>query len=311
MDYTTLGRTGLRVSVMGLGCGGPSRLGQRYGNSETDSVEIVRAALAQGITFFDTAEAYDTEEILGRGLRGERRENVVISTKMSSWNGDAPAPRVRAALEGSLRRLGTDYVDVYHIHGLASSRYGHAVAELVPEMLKLRDEGKLRFVGVTEAFSPDPGHEMLQQAVQDDCWDIIMVGFNILNQSARERVLATTRKKDTGVLIMFAVRRALRDPANLREALAQLSERGLVEPDVVSDGGGLDFLIHDGGATSLQDAAYRFCRYEPGVHVVLSGTGDPLHLESNAASLGRPPLPEADTARLREMFARVDDISGS
>jgi aryl-alcohol dehydrogenase-like predicted oxidoreductase len=93
--------------------------------------------------------------------------------------------------------------------------------------------------------------------------------------------------------------------------LVQLSERGLVEPDVVSDGGGLGFLIRDGGATSLQDAAYRFCRYEPGVHVVLSGTGDPLHLESNAASLGRPPLPEADTARLREMFARVDDISGS
>jgi aryl-alcohol dehydrogenase-like predicted oxidoreductase len=298
---------------MGLGCGGPSRLGQSYGNSETDSVEIVRAALAHGVTFFDTAEAYGTEEILGRGLRGERRENVVISTKMSSWTGDAPVPasRVRAALEDSLRRLGTDYVDVYHIHGLATSRYGHAVAELVPEMLKLRDEGKLRFVGVTEPFSSDPGHEMLQLAVQDDCWDIIMVGFNILNQSARERVLVTTRKKDIGVLIMFAVRRALRDPANLRDALADLSERGLVEPDATSGDGALDFLIHDGGATSLQDAAYRFCRYEPGVHVVQSGTGDPLHLESNAASLERPPLPEADTARLREMFARVDDISGS
>ncbi len=311
MDHTTLGRTGVRVSVMGLGCGGPSRLGQSYGNSETDSVEIVRAALAHGVTFFDTSEAYGTEEILGRGLRGERRESVVISTKMSSWNGDAPASRVRAALEDSLRRLGTDYVDVYHIHGLASSRYAHAVAELVPEMLKLRDEGKLRFIGVTETFSSDPGHEMLQQAVQDDCWDIIMVGFNILNQSARERVFATTREKDIGVLIMFAVRRALRDPANLREALADLSERRLVEPDATSGDGALDFLIHDGGATSLQDAAYRFCRYEPGVHVVLSGTGDALHLESNAASLGRPPLREEDTARLREMFARVDDVSGN
>ncbi len=78
-----------------------------------------------------------------------------------------------------------------------------------------------------------------------------------------------------------------------------------------ANAGGLDFLVHDGGATSLQDAAYRLCRHEPGVHVVLSGTGSVSHLESNAASLGRPPLPAEDAARLRELFARVDDVSGN
>jgi aryl-alcohol dehydrogenase-like predicted oxidoreductase len=184
------------------------------------------------------------------------------------------------------------------------------VSELVPEMLKLRDEGKLRFLGVTEAFNSDPGHDMLQRAVQDDCWDVIMVGFNILNQCARERVLAGTQAKDIGVLNMFAVRRALRDPANLAEVLADLAERGLVDPDAAADDA-LDFLFHEGGATSLQDAAYRFCRYEPGVHLVLSGTGNVSHLDSNVASLTRPPLPEADLARLREIFARVDDVSGN
>jgi aryl-alcohol dehydrogenase-like predicted oxidoreductase len=312
MDHITLGRTGLDVSVMGLGCGGPSRVGQSYGRSEAESVEVVRAAVAHGVTFFDTAEAYGTEEILGKGLQRERREDLVISTKMSSWGeDDVQASRVRSALEASLRRLGTDYVDVYHIHGLSASRYDHAIGELVPEMLKLRDEGKLRFVGVTEAFNSDPGHEMLQRAVGDDCWDVVMVGFNILNQSARDRVFAGTRQKNIGVLIMFAVRRALRDPANLAEALADLAERGLIDPGIASSDAALDFLVHDGGATSLQDAAYRFCRYEPGVHVVLSGTGNSSHLDSNVASLRRPPLPEADVARLREMFARVDDVSGS
>jgi aryl-alcohol dehydrogenase-like predicted oxidoreductase len=313
MEYTTLGRTGLRVSAMGLGCGGPSRVGQSYGRSEEESVEVVRAALAHGVTFFDTAEAYGTEEILGEGLRREQREKVVISTKMSSWEGDRStlASRVRAALEASLRRLGTDYVDVYHLHGLGAEHYDHAVGELVPELIKLRDEGKLRFIGVTEVFSSDPGHEMLQRAVRDDCWDVIMVGFNILNQCARDRVLAATREKDIGVLIMFAVRRALRDAAGLQEALADLRERGLLGPEERADGGALDFLIHDGGAASLQDAAYRFCRYEPGVHVVLSGTGSVSHLESNAASFDRPPLPAEEAARLREMFAEVDDVSGN
>jgi aryl-alcohol dehydrogenase-like predicted oxidoreductase len=312
MDYTTLGRSGIRVSVMGLGCGGHSRLGQSYGNTEEQSVEVVRRAVDLGANFFDTAEAYGTEEILGRGLRGEPRGDVVISTKRSMWGDDGlRAEGVAPALEASLRRLGTDYVDVYHLHGLSAQHYDRAVEELVPELMRLRDEGKIRSIGVTEVFSSDPGHEMLSRAVRDDCWEVIMVGHNILNQSARERVLAATQEKSIGVLIMFAVRRALSDGTALAEVLADLRDRGRVDPKLVGDETALDFLIREGGATSVQDAAYRFCRYEPGVHVVLSGTGKVEHLKANAESLRRPPLPEADVERLRRMFAGVDDVSGN
>lgn len=312
MDYTTLGRTGIRVSVMGLGCGGHSRLGQSYGNTEEQSVEVARRALDLGVNFFDTAEAYGTEEILGKGLLGTPREKVIISTKRSMWGDDGlRAEGVAPALEASLRRLGTDYVDVYHLHGLARQHYDRAVDELMPELIRLRDEGKLRSIGVTEVFNSDPGHEMLSRAVQDDFWDVIMVGFNILNQSARERVLAATQEKNIGVLIMFAVRRALSDRTALAEALADLRERGRVDGKLVGDETALDFLVHRGGATSLQDAAYRFCRYEPGVRVVLSGTGKVEHLEANAESLRRPPLPAEDVERLQQMFAGVDDVSGN
>ncbi len=310
MDYTTLGRTGQRVSVMGLGCGGHSRLGQSYGKSEQESVEIVRAALAHGITFFDTAEGYGTEEILGRGLAQEPRGNVVVSTKMSPTAGGqlVPRGRVREALEESLRRLRTDYVDVYHLHGLRLQHYDAAVAELVPELVRLREQGKLRFIGVTEVFASDPGHAMLQRAVQDEWWEVIMVGFNLLNQSARERVLAVTRQKGIGVLNMFAVRRALGDAVALATVLADLSTRGLVPEGAA---GVLESLVREGGAASLQDAAYRFCRYEPGIDVVLSGTGNPAHLESNVASLTRPPLRPEAAVRLRGLFAKVDDVSGN
>ena len=314
MDYTVLGRTGLRVSVMGLGCGGHSRLGQSYGNTETESVEVVRRAQDLGVTFFDTAEGYGTEEILGKGLVGARREEVVISTKKSTWHdGESPLPasEVARGLEASLRRLQTDYVDVYHLHGLPAEQYEHAVNELAPELLRLRDQGKLRFIGVTEAFASDPGHETLQRAVQDDCWDVVMVGFNLLNQSARERLLAKTIEKNIGVLNMFAVRRALSDPAALKELLLDLRSRDLVDPDLVGDEQALDFLLSEGGAESLPEAAYRFCRYEPGVHVVLSGKGKLDHLDRNAASLARRPLPEEDVARLKLMFRRVDDVSGN
>ena len=83
MEYVTLGRTGLRVSVLGLGAGGHSRLGQRTGASEEESVAIVRRALAHGVTLVDTAEAYGTEAIVGRALPTARRADIVLSTKKS------------------------------------------------------------------------------------------------------------------------------------------------------------------------------------------------------------------------------------
>ena len=76
-------------------------------------------------------------------------------------------------------------------------------------MLRLRDAGAIRFLAISERFAADPGHVMLQRAVLDDCWDVMMVGFNLLNQSARDRVFNATRERDIAVEVMFAVRRAL------------------------------------------------------------------------------------------------------
>jgi aryl-alcohol dehydrogenase-like predicted oxidoreductase len=214
-------------------------------------------------------------------------------------------------VHGCLRRLGTEYVDVLHLHGVRAPDYDHCVAELVPALVALRDAGKIRFLGITEAFGPDPGHEMLVRAVQDDCWDVMMVGFNILNQSARERVFPATRAKNIGVLDMFAVRRALANPNALKELVADLARQGRLDGRDFDANDPLGFLLESGAASSVTDAAYRFCRYEPGIHVVLSGTGSVAHLEANAASLSAPPLPDEITERLRGLFAGIDSVSGN
>jgi L-galactose dehydrogenase len=310
MDYVTLGRTGLRASVLGLGGGGHSRLGQRTGASAEESVRLVRRALELGVTFIDTAEAYGTEAIIGEALRGTPREQVVLSTKKSLSADGAPidAAALARGLDASLRRLGVHHVDIYHLHGVRAEQYDRAVAELVPELLRQREAGKIRFLGITEAFGADTGHEMLGRAVHDDYWDVVMVGFNILNQSARTRVLEETRRRETGVLCMFAVRDALSRPEKLLETVAELLRQGLVDPAALDGDDPLGFVLS--AARSLPEAAYRFCRAEPGVHVVLSGTGRIEHLEANVASILRPPLPEEVRARLVELFARVDSVSG-
>jgi aryl-alcohol dehydrogenase-like predicted oxidoreductase len=92
--------------------------------------------------------------------------------------------------------------------------------------------------------------------------------------------------------------------------VVELTEQGLLDGDLDADEP-LGFLVHDGGGVSVVDAAYRFCRDEPGIDVVLTGTGNVEHLKENIASLERPPLPDSDTARLKQIFARVDSVSGN
>ncbi|MBY9021056.1 MAG: aldo/keto reductase [Candidatus Lokiarchaeota archaeon] len=309
MEYTTLGRTGLKVSVMGLGCGGPSRIGQATGNSEEESIAIVKYGLNSGINFIDTAEVYQTEKIVGKAIEGFNRKDIVLSTKKSTWGTMKPSD-VKKSFERSLKNLKTDYIDIYHLHGVILQDYDHLYSEVVPILLELRDQGKIRFLGITERFNPDPHHSMLQRALQDDIWDVMMVGFNILNQSARERVFSSTIEKKIGILIMFAVRLALSRPKRLKECIEELIQNKQINPSVIDKEDPLGFLIHEHGAESVVDAAYRFCLYEPGTHVILSGTGSLDHLKENIKIMQKPPLPKKDVIKLTEIFKKVDSISG-
>ncbi|MDF1512372.1 MAG: aldo/keto reductase [Anaerolineae bacterium] len=309
MEKKILGRTGLEVTVMGIGYGGPSRVGQRTGRSEHQSVSVIRRALDAGINFIDTAEAYHTETIVGKAIKGLDRSQLVLSTKKSLGEHITGQDVVRS-LESSLRQLGTDYIDIYHLHGVQLKNYAYLAADIVPVLQRMRDQGKLRFIALSELFGPDPQHAMLQRALQDDVWDVMMVGFNVLNQSARDRVFAATIEKNIGILIMFAVRRALSQPERLVQVIGELIQNGQVDPGDIDRDNPLGFLIHEEGALSVPDAAYRFCRDEPGTHVILSGTGNLEHMEANIASFNRPPLPEPDRQRLMHIFRNVDAVSG-
>jgi len=313
MDYTTLGRTGLRVSVAGLGCGGPSRLGQSTGRSEDESIAVVKTAIDSGINLLDTAEVYGTEEIVGKAIAGIGRDDVVVATKAWWQNregGIRSASGLGRSLDRSLENLQTDRVDIYFLHGVTPDVYEDVRDALVPALERFRADGKVRFIGVTEHFGSDTRHEMLRRALHDDWIDVVMLGFSILNQSARDTVFPLTREKGVGTLDMFAVRRALSRPEDLRALVADLSRSGLLDGELDPDDP-LGFLVHEGGAVGTVDAAYRFCRDEPGIDVVLTGTGSIEHLKENVTSLERPSLPDADLARLRDVFARVDSVSGN
>ena len=311
MEYTTLGRTGLKVSVAGLGCGGASRLGLGTGHDKAHAVGIVQRALDLGVNFIDTAQYYGTEPAVGAAISGRARDSVVISTKhkVSLIDGTVfTVAEILAGLDRSLRALGTDHVDVFCLHTVLPKEYDRVMAEIVPPLLREKEKGKFRFLGITEFAGRDPRHESLARALDADCWDVMMVAFHMLNQNARHRVFPQTQAKNIGTLLMFAVRAIFSAPGRLQQDITELAAAGRVPKWLAEKKNPLDFLLHDQGARDIIEAAYRYARHEPGANVVLFGTGNPDHLAPNINAILQPPLPAADAQKIAELFGALEGV---
>jgi L-galactose dehydrogenase len=303
MEYTTLGRTGLRVSVAGLGTGGFSRLGLKSGKTEDESARLVHEAMDLGINFIDTAANYGTEGVVGKALKSIPRDKVVVATKAQVRNG-AGAKELTASIDNSLKLMGTDYIDVFNLHGIELNEYDHAMS-VVPALLDAKQKGKIRHIGITENPINDFTNAMLKRAVNDAVWEVYMTGFHMMHQVARQNVFPATQKKGIGTLLMFAVRSIFADPPRVAREMKALADRGLVERWLGETNDPLGFLVHEGGAANMIEAAYRYARHEPGVDVVLFGTGDAEHLRKNVASLLKPPLPQPDREKIEKLFGHL------
>ncbi len=314
MQYCTLGRTGLKVSVAALGAGGTSRLGAAKGLPRAHSVALIHEALDLGVNLVDTAPTYGTEEIVGEALVG-RRQNVIVSTKARANRPGTEldstdyvtAEEFRQSVESSLRALRTDCLDLLHLHGVRPHQYDYSMKVLLPQMQKLRSEGKLRFFSITEGFGVDAEHETLRRAVADGDWDVVMGGFNMLNPSAVLHLLPDCTASNVGYLCMYAVRGALTDTTRLEAAMRRMGERGDLKDD---PGAGklVDALVRSG--LPLAEIAYRFCRHTAGVCSVLFGTGDFGHLRKNIEWMNKPALPSDLVALVLEVFGGVRRETG-
>ncbi len=307
MEYRPLGKTGLTVSVAGLGCGGNSRLGLGRGASFDDCVAVVRTAVDLGVNFLDTAEAYGTEEIVGTAARAHGRDKLVISTKAIFSSSDT-AETVTRKVEASLKRLGLDHVDVFHFHAVNPTAYEHHRDVLAPALVKLKQQGKVRHVGITETSPNDPEQKMLGRAIQEAPWEVTMLAYSLMNQGARRSIFPETQRRGIGTLLMFVVRNMFSNAAYRGDVFAKLVEQGELDSSILATGDPLEFVITEGGAQSITDAAYRYVRHEKGVDVVLFGTGNQAHVKDNVDSILRPPLAPAAIERLHAAFGHLRGV---
>jgi len=249
--------------------------------------------------------------VLGQALADLPRDGIVVSTKSRILDADGQrisSDAVIGNLEHSLRRLRTDHIDVYFLHAVPVTHYDYALHELVPALIEQQRRGKIRHLGVSETPPRDPDQAMLRRALDDSCWDVLMLAFHMMNQGARTSVFPRTAIQRVGTLLMFVVRNIFSRPGVLRETVEQLVRDGALPESFRNQASPLDFLIHEGGASSLTDAAYRFARHEPGADVALFGTGDQTHLRRNVESLLKPPLPPADVETLHRLFGHLHGV---
>ena len=307
MHHHPLGTTGLTVSVAGLGCGGNSRLGLGRGASFDECVGVARAAIDLGVNFLDTAEVYGTEEIVGAAVKSYDRDRLVISTK-ALFKTEDTAETVTRKVEASLKRLGLDHVDIFHFHAVGPAAYEHHRDVLAPALLRLKEQGKVRHVGLTETGPRDPEQAMLARATAEAPWEVVMLAYSLVNQGARRNIFPVTKRRGVGTLLMFVVRNIFSNDAYRRAVFAKLVEDGRLDASVVADGDPLDFLVSEGGAASITDAAYRYARHEDGADVILFGTGNQAHVKANIESILRPPLPAPVVERLHATFGHLTGV---
>ena len=205
MKYRALGRTGIQVSPYALGA---LMYGAAIGNSDLDdSVRLIHQALDAGINFIDTADAYSTggsEEVVGRAVKG-RRDSVILATKVGRPMGDDPNQQgasrrwIMSAVEGSLRRLQTDYIDLYQIHRPDAST---AIEETLSALTDLVRSGKVRAIGASNT----PASEMVEAL-----WIAERRGFeqfhteqppySILNRAIENEVLPIAERHGIGTVV--------------------------------------------------------------------------------------------------------------
>jgi len=314
MEMRKFGRTGLQVSILGFGCGAVGGLMVR--GAPEDQERAVARALEVGVNYFDTAAMYgngESEKNLGRVL-AKLKPNVIVGTKVRIKSTDFSRidAAVAESLEASLKRMGREQVDIFHLHNaITTNGGGESIAaktvleEVVPAFEKLRRQGKMRFLGITAVGDTTALHQVIDARV----FDSAQVSYNMLNPSAGSSLPAGYPAQDYGKMFDHTQSAGV-GAVGIRVlaggALSGAAGRHPIAsppPDPIGSAHSYDAdmqrarrlspLVQQGHADSLPEAAVRFAISHPAMGTILVGMATPAEFEQALAAVNKGPLSQA------------------
>ena len=275
MKLNRLGQSDVRVSEIGYGC-------MSLGQDHTENIKLLRRALTLGVTFFDTADLYDkglNEESVGRAFKGIR-EQVVIASKVgnrwredgSTWDWDASPVYIREAIEASLKRLQTDYLDLYQLHG---GTLDDDIDGIIETFEDLKTQGLIRAYGIS-SIRPNVIREWLEKSKMAS----VMMQYGLLDRRPEETVLDLLEQNGVSVVVRGPVAKGILSATG--EAKVQ---NGFLDhlPEVLSGAreGLRDLATPERTVAQL---ALRYALSYPAVATVVPGASSLRQLEENVGA---------------------------
>jgi aryl-alcohol dehydrogenase-like predicted oxidoreductase len=315
MEMRMFGRTGIRLSVLGFGCGAVGGLMVR--GDPLDQERTIASAIDAGVNYFDTAVQYgngESEKNLGRILQKLKPANAVVGTKvrLPSASFGRIADAVAKSLDQSLTRLRRDHVDIFHLHNAITQAGGgealsvqQILVEVVPAFERLRQQGKTRFLGLTAVGET----KALHQVIDAGAFDSAQVVYNMLNPSAASelppnypaqdygRLIDHTKKAGVGVIGIRVLAGGALSGSTERHAIASPPPEPIgsamnYEADV-ERARRLIPLVKEEFAASLTEAATRFAISHAAIGTILVGIATPQQFDEALAAVKKGPLPAA------------------
>ena len=325
MEMRDFGRTGMKVSVLGFGCGAVGGLMVR--GAPADRERAVGKALDAGINYFDTAVQYGdglSETHLGQVMAKLKPANAIVGTKVRLQAGEFSRIKqaVTESLDASLKRLGMDHVDIFHLHNpITVDGDGEALSaervleEVVPAFEALREAGKIRFLGITAVGDTAALHKVLDSQK----FQSAQVSYNMLNPSAAQPLPAGYPAQDYGRLFDRTVAAGV-GVVGIRVlaggALSGSSERHpIASPPPAPIGSALDYgtdlqraqrlmpLVTEGFVGSLAEASTRYAISHPAMGTILVGMATVEEFDAALAAVLKGPLSAGALARVAELSA--------
>lgn len=330
MNYRTLGRTGLKVSEIGFGGGvtGTKIWGSDF--NDADSLNTLKRAYDLGINFFDTSDSYGnghSEELFGEALKSVRNK-VIIATKFGvnfypllekmkdgrqpglgpgDMQEDFSPGYTRFAIEQSLKRLKTDYIDLIQFHSPKNM-----IAEYLDAMevlLRLKEEGKVRYIGVS-VRGKDLGINQALECLSMDNIDTVQFGYSMIDLHPEEKVLPDAKAANKGVLARAVLHYGLlsdkykndtqfADDDHRRMRFTKDREMWNKMIDYVTS---LRFLVGEGKAETMIEAAVRYPLSNPVVSTVLVGCKRPSQIEDHVRASSKGPLDIEEIEQVKKLW---------